>query len=99
MKLDRRRFVAAVAALAVAPRELLANPLGLPLAIQLYSVREQMAQDLDMALAGVSAAGFKEVESAALPKKSAREVRVALDKAGLQCVSSHHGFADLNADL
>jgi len=99
MKLDRRTFVAGVAALAVAPRELFANPLGLPLAIQLYSVREQMKQDLDMALAGVAAAGYKEVESAALPKKSAKEIRAALDKAGLKCVSSHHGFADLNADL
>ncbi|HEY4354366.1 MAG TPA: sugar phosphate isomerase/epimerase [Acidobacteriaceae bacterium] len=98
VKIDRRRFVACAAAIAVAPRLAFANPLGLPAGIQLYSVRDQMKQDLDMALAGVAAAGFKEVESAALPKKSAKEIRSALDKAGLKCVSSHHGFADINAD-
>ena len=43
----------------------------------------------------MAAAGFVEVEAAALPKKSAKEVRAALDKAGLRCVSAHHGFADL----
>lgn len=96
--LDRRKFIAGAAAVAFAPRMAWANPLGLPLAIQLYSVRDQMKQDLDMALAGVAAAGFKEVESAALPKKSAKEIRAALDKAGLRCVSSHHPFAELNPD-
>lgn len=98
MTFDRRQFVAGAAAFALASRNAFANPLGLPLAIQLYSVRDQMKQDLDMALAGVAAAGFKEVESAALPKKPAKEIRAALDKAGLKCVSSHHGFSDLNAD-
>jgi sugar phosphate isomerase/epimerase len=72
-----------------------ANPLGLPLAIQLYSVREQMAEDMDMTLAAVAEAGFLEVEAAALPKRTAKEIRVSLDKAGLRCVSAHHGFADL----
>ena len=94
----RRDFVGGAfcaAATMVLTRKALANPLGLPLAIQLYSVREQMAQDLDMALAAVAAAGFVEVEAAALPKKSAKEIRASLDKAGLRCVSAHHGFADL----
>lgn len=98
MTMDRREFFAGAAAFAFASRSAFANPLGLPLAIQLYSVRDQMKQDLDMALAGVAAAGFKEVESAALPKKPAKEIRAALTKAGLRCVSSHHGFADLAAD-
>lgn len=95
MKLNRREFVAGAAALAFTTRYAFPNALGLPLAIQLYSVRQQMAQDLDMALSGVAAAGFTEVESAALPAKSAKEIRAALDKAGLRCVSSHHGYGDL----
>ncbi len=98
--ISRRGFVtgaAAVAGLSVAGRFAFANPLGLPLGIQLYSVREQMAQDLDGALAAISAAGYTEVEAAALPKKSAAEVRAALDKAGLRCVSAHHPFVDLHA--
>jgi sugar phosphate isomerase/epimerase len=98
-QISRRDFIAGTTALAVtalANRAAFATPLGLPLGIQLYSVRQQMAEDLDGALAAVSAAGYTEVESAALPKKSAKEIRAALDKAGLHCVSAHHSFADLN---
>jgi sugar phosphate isomerase/epimerase len=99
-KISRRQFVGATAAFAVlgvAGRPSLASPLGLPLGIQLYSVRQQMLADLDEALAAVSAAGYTEVEAASLPKKSAKEIRTALDKAGLRCVSAHHPFADLEA--
>lgn len=97
--ITRREFaggMAAVATVGFAGRRAFANPLGLPLGIQLYSVREQMAADLDDALAGVSGAGFTEVEAAALPQKSAAEIRSALDKAGLRCVSAHHPFNDLH---
>ena len=85
----------AAAALAMDRRALWATPLGLPLGLQLYSVRQQMAQNLDMTLAAVQAAGFKEVEAAALPKQPASTIRAALDKAGLRCVSAHHPFGDL----
>jgi sugar phosphate isomerase/epimerase len=97
--ISRREFIgatAAIAVLSIADRAALATPLGLPLGIQLYSVREQMAEDLEVALAAVSAAGYTEVEAAALPKKSAKEIRAALDKAGLRCVSAHHPFVDLH---
>jgi sugar phosphate isomerase/epimerase len=81
----------------MAGRAVFANPLGLPLGIQLYSVRQQMAEDLDGALAGVAAAGYTEVEAAALPHKSAKDIRGSLDRAGLRCVSAHHSFPDLYA--
>jgi sugar phosphate isomerase/epimerase len=99
-KISRREFVrttTAIATLSFAGRIAFANPLGLPLGIQLYSVRQQMMEDLDSTLAAVSAAGYTEVEAAALPKKSATEIRRSLDKAGLRCVSAHHPFPDLNA--
>lgn len=94
----RREFVGgalSATAFAMFSGRAIANPFGLPLAIQLYSVREQMAKDLDMTLAAVAAAGFVDVEAAALPKKTAKEVRASLDRAGLRCVSAHHGYADL----
>ncbi len=97
--ISRRTFVgvaASVAAMSLSRGIAMANPLGLPLAIQLYSVRDQMREDFVGALAGVSAAGFTVVEAAALPNKSAAEVRAALDNAGLRCVSAHHGFNDLH---
>ena len=73
--------------------------MGLAPGIQLFSVRQQIAQDFEGTLAAVRAAGFLEVESAALPKKPAAEIRAALDKAGLKCVSSHRSFADVTKDL
>jgi sugar phosphate isomerase/epimerase len=97
MMISRREFAGGAAAVAMAGRSAWATPLGLPLGIQLYSVREQMAVDLDDALAAVSAAEFVEVEAAALPKRSAKEVRAALDKAGLRCVSSHRSMVELTA--
>ena len=74
-------------------------PLGLVPGIQLYSVRQQMAKDFEGTLAAVREAGFLEVESAALPKKPAAEIRKALDQAGLKCVSSHRSFVDVTKDL
>ena len=55
--ISRRGFVGAMVAVGTvgfAGRFAFANPLGLPLGIQLYSVRQQMAEDLDDALAAVS---------------------------------------------
>ena len=100
MSVSRRSFLSSALAVSASPlfeSFASATPLGLPPGVQLYSVREQMAQDLDAALAAVQAAGFTEVEAAALPKKSAAEIRSSLDKAGLRCVSAHHPFADLHA--
>jgi sugar phosphate isomerase/epimerase len=100
MMISRRDFVGAMVAigtLSFADRLAFANPFGLPLGLQLYSVREQMAEDLDGTLAAVNKAGYTEVEAAALPKLSATEIRVALDRARLRCVSAHHPFADLQA--
>lgn len=74
-------------------------PLGLVPGVQLYSVRQQMSQDFEGTLAAVRKAGYLEVESAALPKKPAAEIRRALDQAGLKCVSSHRSFSDVTRDL
>lgn len=99
--LTRRDFIGGAAALAAVSSTNSSFGLlsGLPLGIQLYSVREQMAQDFEGALAGVRGAGFLEVESASLPKKPAAEIRKALDNAGLKCVSSHRSFIDVTRDL
>ena len=99
--ITRRKFVGgAVAAAALSSaRFSFGMPIGLAQGIQLYSVRQQMAQDFEGTLAAVRAAGFTEVESASLPKKPATEIRAALDKAGLKCVSSHHSFDDVTKNL
>ena len=97
----RRNFIVAAAAVtAVSSTKFsFGTPLGLVPGIQLYSVRQQMAQDFEGTLAAVREAGYLEVESAALPKKPAPEIRRALDHAGLKCVSSHRSFIDVTKDL
>lgn len=99
--ITRRSFIGGAAAVAAvsSSKFSLAEPLGLKPGIQLYSVREQMAKDFEGALAAVREAGYVEVESASLPKKPAAEIRKALDKAGLKCVSAHRGFVDVTKDL
>ncbi len=97
----RRNFIGGAVAIAAvsSTRYTLATPLGLTPGIQLYSVRQQMAQDFEGTLAAVREAGYLDVESAALPKRPAAEIRRALDRAGLKCVSAHHSFVDVTRDL
>ena len=101
--MTRRKFLQSAAlsaaAFALYRKAAWADPLGLPAGLQLYSVRQQMMQDFDGTLAAVRAAGYTEVESAALPKKPAKEIRASLDKAGLHCVSAHYGFADVTKNF
>lgn len=76
-----------------------AQSLHLPLGIQLYSVREQLAKDYEGTLREVGGLGYREVEAAGFYKKSAVEVGQALQKADLKCVSGHYGSPDLHQQL
>lgn len=76
-----------------------AQNLKLPLGIQLYSVREQLAEDYEGTLDEVGRLGYREVEAAGFYKKSSAEVAQAMKKANLKCVSGHYGMSDLNREL
>jgi sugar phosphate isomerase/epimerase len=90
------KTTAAVAAFAGAGvGRLAAKPLGLPVGLQLYSVRELLPKDFEGTLAKVRAAGYTEVEAAGYYDRSAAEFRKAMDNAGLHCVSTHHPLAVL----
>lgn len=77
----------------------LASPLGLPLGLQLYSVREQLPKDYLGTLKQVASLGFKEVEAAGFFGHSPQEVRSAMGEAGLHCVSAHYSYDSLNPKL
>ena len=100
--LTRREFVGlgagAVAAFAGAGR-LAAKPLGRPIGLQLYSVRELLPKDFDGTLAKVRAAGYTEVEAAGYYDRTAAQFRKAMDQAGLRCVSTHHPLGVLRPQL
>jgi sugar phosphate isomerase/epimerase len=99
----RRNFLktgAAVSACAlIATRHGVASPFGLPLGLELYSVREELPKDYAGTLKKVAALGYREVEAAGFYGHSAAEVKQAMAGAGLKCVSSHHSSADLGSKL
>ena len=63
--------------------------------LQLYTVRDAMAKDLDGTLGAIAAAGYHLVETAGMYGKSAEELRAAFDKHGIRTVSGHYPLADL----
>jgi len=100
-RISRRRFVqtasasAACAALWNNALPLMAYPLGLPLGLQLYSVRDILPKDYEGTLKQLSGLGYREVEAAGFFGHSAGEVKQAMEHAGLRCVSAHYALKDL----
>ena len=101
--ITRRRFLefsAAAAALAAAGiPEAHATPFGLPLGLQLYSVRDQLAADFDGTLKEVHTLGYREVEAAGFYHRSPAQVNTAIAAAGLRLVSAHYPSSQLMQGL
>lgn len=72
-----------------------ADPLGLPIGLQLYTVRNLLAKDFEGTLQKVAAAGYREVEAAGFYGKTAAQVKQALQSAGLRCPSAHYPLFEL----
>jgi sugar phosphate isomerase/epimerase len=68
------------------------------LALQLYTVRSLMAEDLRGTLQAVAAAGFQSVELAGLPETAPGVLGALLDEAGLRAISAHEGIDRLRDD-
>lgn len=68
------------------------------LALQLYSVRDDMKADFEGTLKKVKALGFDGVEFAGLFGKSGEEVRALCDEIGLVPISAHVPFVDMIKD-
>ena len=103
--LTRRTFLqSASVALASAPLLLrvpraMASPYGLPIGLQLYSVRDLLPKDYAGTLKQIASLGYGEVEAAGFFNHSAQEVTSALKAAGLRMPSAHYSYNDLTKDL
>jgi sugar phosphate isomerase/epimerase len=102
---SRRRFLVQSSRLAAAAlgsswlaRRAVAHPLGKPVGIQLYTVRDAMQADAAGTLKKLREIGYGEVETAGFGKLSATQFRKLLDDAGLACPSAHLGFDPANLD-
>ena len=70
-----------------------------PVAYQIYSAREEAAQDLNAVLATLKGLGYDGVEFAGFYGHTAEEVKVMLDANGLVAISSHVPFVQIEADM
>ncbi|MTW84354.1 TIM barrel protein [Virgibacillus dakarensis] len=72
---------------------------NLPIALQMYTVREESQRDFFGTLERVAELGIDGVELAGYGNYSVREVKNRLDQLGLQVAANHISIADLQFDL
>jgi sugar phosphate isomerase/epimerase len=70
----------------------------IPIALELYSIREDCKQDVPGSLAQVAKMGYEGVEFAGYYDYSAKDLRKLLDDNGLKCCSVHIGMSALLGD-
>lgn len=70
-----------------------------PIALQLYSVRDDMAADFEGTLKKVKALGYDGVEFAGLYGKTAAEIKEMCAEIGLTPISAHVPFVDMMNDI
>jgi sugar phosphate isomerase/epimerase len=90
--------VAAVAAATKWSDALLANPLGKPVGLQLYTLRDDLAHDVPGTLKKVAEIGYKEVEVYDFYGKTAAEFGRILKDNGLTAPSGHYMTRHLKSD-
>lgn len=70
----------------------------LPIALQLYTVRDRVAADFEGTLRAVKAMGYEGVEFAGLYGKSPAEVKALCAELGLNPISAHVPYYDMISD-
>ncbi len=71
----------------------------IPIALQLYSVRDDCARDFLGTIAKVAEMGYAGVEFAGYHDVSAADIRKVLDNYGLKCAGAHTPVEKLNDDV
>ena len=114
--ITRRRFLGKTAIgmaagyLAQPALNLYADPLGMPIGVQTWEVRDAIGKDFDGTLRQLAADGFKAIEMCSpagyknygfgrLADIKAADMRERIHAAGLICQSCHFGFKELKDSL
>jgi len=74
-------------------------PLGIPVGLQLYTLRDTIAKDFEGVIKQVAAIGYKNVETYDFYGKSAADVKKVLDDNGLKAPSGHWLLAKLRKSV
>lgn len=72
--------------------------MSIPIALELYSVRNDCTQDLLGVLRKVAKMGYQGVEFAGFHGQRASDIRKVMDEVGLKCAGSHTGIGLLEDD-
>lgn len=75
------------------------GPLGRPIGLQLYTVREAANQDLLGTLQQLQSIGYREVETAGFYGKSGKELRKILADHGMTAPSAHSSMGELQKGM
>ena len=81
--------LAALTCASLRPIAAWADPIGLPIGIQLYTVRGVIQSDTPETLTQLHKIGYREVETAGFGKYTAKEFGQLIKDAGLSCPSAH----------
>ena len=73
--------------------------MSLPIALQLYTVRDELAKDFEGTLAAVAKMGYGYVEFAGLYNRTPSQVRSICDRNGLKVISAHVGLDAIRNNL
>jgi len=99
--ISRRTFLALAGAVPFAARAFAAFK-NVPVGLELYSVRDELAKDLKGTVTAVAKIGYQVVEFYApyfdWTPDQAKDVRKLLDDLGIQCRSTHNGTASFTPD-
>lgn len=96
----RRDFLSSAAAIAAALslQRVTGAPVRVPIGMQLYCVRHELAKEFERTVAEVAALGFEGVEFADYFGRSAKDLRRVLDANGLKCCGTHIMLEDMLGD-
>ena len=75
-----------------------ANPLGMPIGLQLYTVRDELANDVTGTIRRVAGIGYKQLEVYEFYGRSASEFRELLQANGLMAPSAHYMTKHIGSD-
>src|SRR5687768_14273343 len=73
--------------------------MAIPIALQLYTVRDVMSQDFEGTLAEVARMGYTHVELAGFYERTPAQVRALCDRLGLTITSAHYVIDQLRDNL
>jgi sugar phosphate isomerase/epimerase len=100
--ISRRQFLQTTAAgaayLSSGAPDLRADPLGLPIGVQLYTIADELKENFFSTLKRIAIIGYQELEMAGFLDKNAGELRQTFDRLRLRCPSAHCVQTDQSED-